>query len=312
MALTYTEAESISTKNFDPVIKQQEYQSSAYYTKLKNKGHVVRGGLKIAWTIRYTGYDRADAVDPDAQFVYETVPTRTLAEDDWKYYKNDTMVTWEEQVKHKGKPAQVKLLADKIKEMKEDLDDRFATDLYTANLNGITPLPTIIDAADDYAGISVTDAANWASQEDSTTDTLTLYGAAGSLSTMENAATFGKLRPNFHLTTRDLFSKFESILEPQKRYEDTEMANAGFTSLKFRGNPVVPDYYCPAGSWYGLCTDVLYMVYDSEFNFKISPWKPLEQSGYPFNMVKIIAWVGNNKCTVRRCHFKMTALDYTL
>lgn len=312
MALSYSETNSITTKNFDPVITQQEYEKSALYSKLKSMKHVLRGGTEIAWTIRYTGYNKANAVDPDKQVIYRRIETRTLAEDDYKFYEGDTMMTWAERVKHKGKPAQVKLIADKIKEMKEDFDDRWCTDVYTANDNGngLTPLPTIVDSADTYAGISVSDAANWAAQEDGSTTALALYGS-GSISYMVNQATFGDKKPNFHLTTRDLFSTFESLLETSKRYEDVDTANAGFTNLKFHGAPVVSDPYCPTGYWYGLCTDTMYVIYDGDFNFIVSPWQSLEQGGFPYNLVKTIGWVGNLKCTLRKANFKMTALDYT-
>jgi len=312
MALSFSETNSISTKNFDPVIKQQEYQKSAFYAKAKSIKHVVKGGTEIAWTIRYTGYNKANAVDPDTQTIYRRIQTRTLAQDDWKFYENDTMMTWAERVKHKGKPQQVKLMADKIKELHDDFENKWCEDVYTANDNGLglTPLATIVDSATTYGGISVSDAANWAAQEDGSTTALALYGA-GSISYMVNQATFGDMKPTLHLTTRDLFSTFESLLETSKRYEDKETANAGFTNLKFHGAPVISDYFCPTGDWYGLCMESLYVVYDGDFNFVVSPWQSLEQGGFPYNLIKTIGWVGNLKCTTRKCNFKMTALDYT-
>lgn len=316
MALTRNQANSVSTTHFDKptASMQQIYEDSPFFTKLKqNRSIKVDGGNDIQFPIRYRKYARADAVGSNDKVAFETKATRTSGLVNWTYYNVDSMITWAERVQNTGKSRIVNLLADKAEEMQQDLQDRFATDVYTTNPNGqgFTSLATIVDAAETYAGIAVSDAAAWAAQEDSTTTELVLYGS-NSLSYMVNAASFGKFTPDLHLTSRDLASKFESLIEPQKRYTDKTMADAGFKNVTFHGVPIVGDPFCTAASWFGLCMRTFELRYHSDFNFDITPWEALFAAGFPRHFGKVMSWAGNLICKMRKCNFKFTALDYTI
>ncbi len=317
MALTYTEAQAVSDKGFDKACAQQVYEESALLTKLKLKDKVQAGGRKWAWTIRYTKLENANAVGPRDPISFISKETRTLAEITPRHYVGSTIMHWDELQQNKGKPQIIDLIGDKTKELKEDFADRLATDIFTANGNGlgIDPITTIIDSASSYAGIAVADAADWAAQEDGSTTTLSLYGAA-SLSYMINQARFGKNMPDFHLTTRDLRSKFESILEAQKNFVaklgDKEMASAGFENVAFHGAGVFDDPYCTAGTWLGINTDVFYLLYDPDYYMKVSKWEKIDQVGFQYALKKVMGAVLGLKCTQRKSNFKFTALDYTL
>lgn len=314
MALSVTEANTVSQMDFDKVIVDNPYDNCPFYVKLKQKNRIVPGGTKITWPIRYQQLGRANAVGANDRVVYEKKDTRTQAQLDWAYYIVDALITWEERVKNTGKNQIVDLIADKSAEIKEDMEDRFATDLFTSNPNGkgFSSLATIVDSSDSYAGISPTDAANWAAIEDSTTTQLVLYGGSTSLYGLISQATFGTKKPNFHLTNDLMRGKFESLLEPQKRYEDKEMAKAGFTSVMFHSAPVIGDPYCPDGAWYGLCMDVFWLVYHTKYNMKLTPWEEMPQAGFPHALARTLSWVGNIKCKERKVNFKCTALDETL
>jgi hypothetical protein len=314
MALTLAEVNVVSSRNFDKPMTQQVYEDSPFFLKLKkNRAIKWDGGTEIQFPIRYRKLGRADAVGEDQRVGFETKSTRTAGVDSWTYYNVDAMITWAERVKNTGKARIVNLLAEKAEEMEQDMQDRFATDLHTTNPNGLgfNSLAAIVDSAASYAGIAVADASAWASGEDSTTTELVLYGS-GSLSYMINAATFGKYGPDMHLTTKDLASKFESLIEPQKRYTDKEMADAGFKNVTFHGVPIFGDPFAVAASWYGLCMKVFELRYHPDFNFDVSEWVTLFQAGFPRNFGKVMSWTGNLICKMRKCNFKFTALDYTI
>lgn len=312
MALSIDEANTVSSKFYDEGITQQVYEKSPVFYKLKKKGKVTKGGTQIQWAVRYTTLGNANAVGAREQIPYIQKETRTAAVLDWKYYVSTTSIQWDERVKNSGKPQIVDLLKDKAEELREDMFNKFQTDLYSTSQasKSFSSLWTIIDSADTYAGIAVADASVWAANEDGTTTRLTLYGDQ-SLSEMINASAFGSDGVDFMFTTRDLFSKFESLLEPQKRYEDTEMANGGFTTLKFHGIPVVSDYACTSGYWGGIDTDYFEFRTHPDFDFKVDPWKELGQAGYPQAMYKSVFWTGNLVCKSRQTCFKYTALDFT-
>lgn len=314
MALSIDEANAVSKKWYDKVIMSQVYDSSPFLAKLKQKNKVVAdGGSSLQWPIRYKESGTTIATGPRSQLAYTQVETRTGATDDWKYYANHALISWDERVKNSGDARVINLLKDKYKEAQDDFAEKLADDLFASSQGtyNLTPLTVIVDSATTYAGIAVADAANWASAEDSSTTRLVLYGSSGSLSYMINAATLGNSGPNFIVTTRNLFSKAESLIEPQKRYEDTETANIGFANVKFHGTTIVSDGHCPTGYMYGLDLGTFELKYHPEFNFNSTDWKSLEQAGFPSAMVKVITWAGNLTCNLRKTNFKYSALDYT-
>lgn len=315
MALSVSEANTVSDKYYDKVLEQQCYDDCAFYQKLKKMKHVVPGGTKITWPLRYEQLGRADAVGPNDRVIYEKKATRTQAQLDWKWYLVDGLMTWQERTENTGPQQIIDLIADKYEEMKQDMDERFSKDLFTENPNGkgFSSLATIVDDTDTYAGIAVADAPVWAAIEDTTTTTLAIGGGSTTLLGMIGRATYGKKKPNFHLTTKLLRDKFEMLLEPKQRYTSDEMASLGFSdTVMIHGAPVMGDPFCTDNTWYGLCMEVFYLLYHPDFNFKTDKWSELKQAGLPHHLAKVLSWVGNIKCKNRRCNFKYTALDPTL
>ena len=316
MALSIAEVNTAQTKFFDKkkVNMNQVYEDDPVLNKLlKNNKIVTRGGTSIQFPIRYRKYSKADAVGADKQITFERKTTRTGGDLEWKYYSVDTMMTQAERVQNTGTPQLIDLLGDKEEEIRQDMMDRIATDLYTANPNGLgfSSLAEIVDSATTYAGIAVADAAAWAGVEDSSTTELVLYGS-NSLSYWCNQATFGRKMPTLMTTTRDMASKFESLVEPLKRYSDKETASAGFPNVTFHGIPVVGNPYVPTGDWYGLCMEMFELRVAPEFNLETTPWTDLFAAGFPWALGRVMSLVCNLLCRMRKVNFKATALDYTL
>jgi len=318
MALDIAEANAVSSKFFDKTMTQDVYEKSPFYVRLKSKGNVsTDGGTQITWPYRYKAQGKTSFVGPRQQMTYEQIETRTQAVLDWKYMFAHAMISWDETVKNSGKSQIVNLLSDKATEMREDMLDVFATALFatTPGANDISSLNEIVDGTTTYAGISYSDAPQWkAANDDGTKTELVLYGAS-SLSYAMNQATFGSDKPDLILTTRNLWSKFESLIEPQKRYygdKNSDLGKAGFTTLQFHSADVVSDVYCTDAYMFGLDTKQFELRYHPKFNMTVSPWDKLDQAGYPYAMVKKCPWVGNLMCRQRRSNFKFSTLDYTI
>lgn len=317
MALDIAEANAVSSKYFDKTITQQIYEKCPFYVTLKSKGNVsTDGGTQIQFPIRYQRLDKAKWVSARDQVTYEQKETRTSGVLDWKYLHGHAMISWDERVKNTGKPQIVNLMRDKTEELMQDLKYAYSTALWdtSASSDAISSLDDIIDTGDTYAGITVSDVSEWAAgNEDSSTEEVVLYGS-GSISYAMNACTFGNDQPDMIVTTRDLWSKFESLIEPQKRYYDKDgaLAKAGFTALQFHNAKVVSDVYVSSGYMYLIDTDQFEIRYHPKFNMKVSKWQALEQAGYPYAMVKNCAWVGEVCCKMRKTSGKFSNLDYTI
>ncbi len=315
MALSITGINAVSHEEFDEELRLIVYDSHPLLNEIKRRDGVVPGGVNYQFPIRYAKLGRADAITTDTQLNYTRKITRTAGTINWKTYSVDQLMTFDERIKNADGPNQiVDLLADKAKEMADDWAERMATDLFTDNPNGngFDSLDTIVSASAAYANIAVADATTWqAGRVDTSTTKLELSGP-GSLGISMSASTFGADKPDYHSTTRDLADKFESLLEPQKRYTaSTELADAGFDNIAYKGSPVVGDSFMPDGYWYGLDLDAFKLCYHRDWNMKINDWFSLEQAGHPNQLARVMTSVCFLLCNQRQVNFKYTALDDT-
>lgn len=307
MAYNISEANAVSTKYFDETMKESVYDASPFLSLIKSKNKIkIDGGTSIQFPVRLDPLGTARKTGPRAQVPFQSKETRTAGALDWAYYDAVTVSHWDERIYNSGKAKIVNLLADKAKELSEDMADLLATTLWGTDTSGLIPIPTIVDASDTYAGITVASNSRWAAIEDSSSTVLTL----NLLRHARNQATFGKGMPTHHFTTRDLFSKLESLLEARERLENKDFQEIGYMSLSLYGAGVVADPFISAGDWFGLNMKEFELFMREEL--KASDWFTLEQAGYPNAMAKYLSGVMQLVCHERRTSFKFTALDYTL
>lgn len=311
MALSVTQANTVSKNVYEKKFKENVYDSHPFLKMLMANDKVTEaGGNQIQFPIQYKALGTANNVDWGDQVSFTSVNTWTGAVLDWATYRADTMLTWEERDKNQDGPQQiVNLIKNKTDQLKADMLYRLATDLFaTSAVSGkIVPLSTIVDSADTYAGIAVADASIWAGKEDSSSTQLT----RALLYSQITGAEFAEGKPNTHYTTRSLLADYNSLLSGDERYMNTREANAGFTTLTLYGNPVYSDAYMPAGYWYGLDMSAFELKVMKGDDMNISDWQDLHVAGYPRSLSKIVTWVGNLVCYRRRTSFKLSALTGT-
>lgn len=311
MALSVTEANTVSTSIYDKTLTPQVYDSVDFLKFLRANGKVVKsGGSNITYPIRYKKLGRATDVGWGDQEDFQSIATRTQAVLEWLPYRVSTLITWEQRVKNgKGPTRIVNLLEDKSKEAGEDMSDRLATDLWaTSSVSGkMIPMYTIVDSADTYAGIAVADAAIWAGKEDSSSSKMT----RALFHTQVHAAQFGSDGPNRHYTTRAIIAAYETLLSGDERYIDSDKMSTGPTTIALYNKPVLVDPYIAAGDWFGLDADKFEFWVHEDDDMDVSPWIELGESGYRKSMAKYVTNVCNLVCRERRTSFKLTALTGT-
>ena len=315
MALSRDEANSVSSNFFDKSITSQVYEKSPFYARLKQRNNVrTSGGNNIQFPIRHLELGQAENVDPRQQITYEQKETRTSGTLPWKYIVGKNMISWDERVANTGKAQIVDLIRDKTEELQQDVLNQFQNNLWSTTQadKAFSSIDTIVDTGTTYADLAVADATEWAAAAEDTAETrLHLWGSATSISKRINDATFGSNYPDMLVMTRDLFSKFESLADPQRVYRDNSMADIGFEAIKFGRSTALADYACTANRLYGIDTSQFEFRYHPQFNMKTDSWDDLKQAGFPQALVKLVYWAGNLCCKMRKTSFKYTALDYT-
>jgi len=307
MALTYDEANSVSSKFLDKgKWTDQVYDEHPLLDKMKKGGRViVDGGNTIKHTIRYRELGLAKSVDPgDAR---DTVVKEvfTSLEFNWKYNVVDQGITWDEAATNSGEHKIIDLLSGRYTTATDDMNKHISTLLYQAqasiggeDMEGVMEAIQTTASDTSYGGISSGDAASWiAGLYDATTATLALYGA-GSLDAGLRACRFNDY-PDLMVTTYANNSIYASKLQPGERRSPGE-SDAGAVDNYFQKKPILTDPQCPANTWLFLNTKELYMYVHPDYNFKLSSF---EEDPSRYNAMRFFMSVMGNFVIQKRRNF---------
>jgi len=277
---------STTLKNYVPKLTDNVFSARPLFYALTN-GQTVRrisGGTKIVVPIIYgknttaASYSGTDTISTDAQ------DGITAAEYDWKQYAVSVTISGIEEAKNNGEAEIIDLLEGKIMQAEETVIENMNT-MFWANGAGKDWLgiDAIVGTGNDASGggqiggIDASDSDNswWRSSATNVGGALTLAG----MSTMYNNVSVGNDQPTIIISDQDEYEKYESLLQPQLRYTDATVADAGFQNLLFKGAPCTYDNNSNVdGKMYFLNTKYIRLVAHSDVWFKPTPFvRPTNQ-----------------------------------
>ena len=158
-----------------------------------------------------------------------------------------------------------------------------------------------MSVSNTIGGISQSSYSWWQPKIDSTTTTLTI----ASMQSRFTATTVNNDVPTLIATTRTLYNSYYALLQPQQRFQDSETAKGGFSSLMFNSAPVIPDSHATANMMAFLNENYLYLFAHKDEDFRYSPFvKPPSQNG----RVAQIFWMGAFGTSNARLQGALTAV----
>ena len=299
---------STTLANYRDQLTDNVFSDRVLTNHLMSKGRIrmVNGGTKIVEPLIYgqnttvASYSGYDTISLAAQSGI------TAAEYEWKQYAASIAISGIEEAKNNGEQEIINLLEAKIMQAEESMREGFNT-MFFADGTGNSGkdwngLGNIVESGNSVGGINSATAGNeyWRSYEENTAGALTL----AQMATAYNTVSVGNDHPDLILTTRALFEKYESLLQPQLRYTDTKTADAGFQNLLFKAAPVVYDTAAPAGTMFFINSKYLSLVGHS------GKWFQQTEFVRPENLdarYALIMCYGNLTCRNRKKQGKLTA-----
>lgn len=237
----------------------------------------------------------------------------TAAVYDWRQYSAFFGVTGREELINNGKNGIVNLLKTKQKVAELSLLDALGTDLQGSNSTGkkLDGLGLTLSTSSTYGGIAVADMAAWVAKQRTlgTAGTLTLF----EMQKLQGITTIGADHPTVFVTRQSVYDKIWSLCQPDQRFTDATMANAGFGGVKFNGIPIVVDSHV-SGSDGGSQNNYLEALNEayiglaihSDVNFKTVPIPQVKDQDV--KMVRIF-FAGNLWCSARRMQGFISTID---
>jgi hypothetical protein len=251
-AVDYNALFSTTLQNYQPTLVDNIFKDLVLLNHLNSGGRVVmeEGGTQIVEPVlyeenstaaSYSGYDNIALTPQDGI---------TSAIYDWKQIAASIAISGIEEAQNRGTEAIIKLLNAKIMQAEMSIKSLVNGQLLSSNdgtggtakeFNGIGGFAGSLNTA--IGGIDAATSSWWnpTIQSSIQGQTLSLVNMANTY----NNASKGNDTPDLIITTEQLFSKYESLLTPNVRYQDVSKANAGFQNLMFKQTPVVFDLAMP-------------------------------------------------------------------
>lgn len=301
---------STTLKKYRKTLVDNIHYSNAVFFQLKDMGNIKEedGGERIVQPLLYAtnstagSYDGYDTLDVTPQTGIDA------AEFNWKQYSASIVISGKQLRQNKGRKEKViDLLEAKTKQAETSLIQEMVTGLFSDGTGNsskdLTGLRAMVLDSGTYGGIASATYTWWASTVESTAATLTLaYMRTG----FYTPSLGGKDTPNLVVTTQTLFETYEGLLTANIRMDAAgtkKLADGGFQTLQYKGQPVVFDEQCPTGYMYLLNTKHMKLVVHEDANFDTTEFvKPENQDA----MIAQILFMGNLTCDRRKSHYVLT------
>lgn len=272
--MAYEQIDSITRRLFLPKLVDNILNDAPLLKIMVENGEKHQGGNQILQPVKYAKNSNGGSFARGQRFEVGAQDTRTKFTFEWKQNYQSIIMFGIDIAMNQGSAKVMDHVALSMEEAEQDFKDKLATQLFSDGTgNGSldwTGLYAVVDAGANVATYGGKTRA---------TDTWAQGGYTGSIGTLAvsnlqtayRAAKSGNKKPNLAVTTEAIFDIIENfylptvqngivakVMAPDNfKMTDGYQGNFGFTSLTYKGVPIVADEYCGTGRFFFLNTDFL-------------------------------------------------------
>lgn len=279
--------------------------NNALLRRLKSKGKIrpISGGSKIVEELEYgegdlTWYSGYDTIE------YTPKQLFTAAEYSLKLCAVPVAISGEDLLKNSGKERIVDLFEKRVENAIKTIGNKMSAAIYSdgtgssgKEIGGLALLVADTPTTGTVGGINRATSGNefWRNKSTQMTEALSTDNIHAAMDKMYMSLCRGTDKPDLIICNNDIYGIYESTLLPQQRYSDNKLADAGFTSIKFKGADLICDGgqngHCPNDKIYFLNTDYLYLRPHKDRDMKVIGGERMAVNQDA--LYKIIGWAGN-------------------
>jgi len=205
------------------------------------------GGVKIVQPLMYAGSVNVGSYKDDDIFKTDPNTGITSAEYMWKQYYGLMHFTGIEDAMNSGPEAILNLIktrADQLEmTMSEDINSMLYRDGTGNSGKDFDGLAALLEAV-TVGGIDSSANAWWAPKKGTAANKAGLVPA---MRTLYNDASEGNDHPSIIISTQNAYEAYEDTLQPNARYTDMKVGDAGFENLVYKTVPLVFDVAAAQG-----------------------------------------------------------------
>lgn len=243
---------------------------NALFRRLNERGRVVTadGGRTIVQELMYAENSTVMWYSGYETLSVEASEIMDAAEFNWKQLAGNVVISGlEGEIQNSGRERIINLLAARIENLEISLRNTASTAIYadgTGNsgkeFGGLQLLvqddPT---SSSSVGGINQATYSWWRNQTTGDIASLSSSNIQTNMNTLWLSCIRGTDRVDLIPCDANTYTFYEESLQPLQRFSSPNMADAGFTTLKYKSADVVYDDQCPANHMYFLNTDYLFL-----------------------------------------------------
>lgn len=278
--------------------------NNALLKRLKERSKIrpITGGSKILEELEYgegdmvwySGYDTIN---------YQEKQLFSAAEYQLKLCAVPVAISGEDMLKNSGKERMMNLFEKRIDNAMQTMTNQLSRAIYSdgtgsngKEIGGLKLLVADSPTTGTVGGINRATSGNefWRNKADTSTS-LTADNIRSAMDSMYLKLCRGTDKPDLIVADDALYGLYEQSLTPLQRFNNPKLAEAGFTTLKYKGADVIfdggQDGNCPANHMYFLNTKYIYLRPHRDRNMKVigGDRMSINQDA----IYKIIGWAGN-------------------
>ncbi len=205
----------------------------------------------------------------------------------WKQLGGFISISGREKAINRGPEMQRSFAKVRLEHLQKQLTNTFATALYSAGTGSggkeLGGLQLIV--ADDPTTSSTVGGINqstysWWRNEYSAAAGTTSSNINTRMSAMWLAIKRGKDMPSLWVADDDMYTYYENYLQGLQRITDSETADAGFQSYRFKGKPFIFDDQCPNKHLYALNLDDITLRVINDRMFEVGNARTISNADY--------------------------------
>lgn len=299
----YNDVFTVTLESRSKSLADNVSKNNALLSRLKEKGNLrpVSGGSKILEELEYgqgdmvwySGYDSIS---------YSPKQLFSAAEYALKLCAVPVAVSGEELLINSGDEQVMDLFEKRIANAEKTMCNQMSAAIYGDGtgssgkaIGGLALLVADDPTSGTVGGINRATTGNEFWRNQSLSAALTASNIKEKMNTVYLNCCRGTDKPDLIVCDDSLYSLYEGTLADLQRFCNPKMADAGFTSLKFKGADVIFDGgnggHCPAKHMYFLNTDYIYLRSHKDRNMKVIGGERMAVNQDA--LYKIIGWAGN-------------------
>ena len=268
---------------------QQAFEKTPFIYWMREKGRVSTEawGTRIEIPLEYGSNDTLRWISKGDTVPVTDTELLTMAYDTYKNVAVSVVRWMADDQKNRGKNQIINLVDVKLGAAERALWEEFERVMFSDGTGAGEPngLKNIISATPTLGtihGISRVTYPWFRNQQKTTTGSAAVYLTQDMRTVLNNISIYAQseLKDIALVTTQQVFEWYEDECMELKTIQNTMMADAGFTTLAFKGKPIMWCPSCPEGYMYFLNSNYLKLNCDPDYWMEMTDWKQIPNQAF--------------------------------